>query len=87
MAFLPQVDLVVVMKDGQVSEFGTYDELIKQKGPFADLVIQYLSQEADGEDEDQVGGVFQGCCTLILSQTIDVKKEKRAGHAFEDTPL
>lgn len=29
--YLPQVDHIVVMKDGAISETGTYDELLKKK--------------------------------------------------------
>ena len=49
--FLPQVDQIVVLKDGAVSEVGTYKELLAQKGDFADFLIQYLSTESDHEGE------------------------------------
>ncbi|KAH8293076.1 hypothetical protein KR044_000492 [Drosophila immigrans] len=49
--FLPQVDNIYVMKMGQVSESGTYSQLLKNKGDFADFLIQHL-QEGEEEEED-----------------------------------
>jgi ABC-type multidrug transport system fused ATPase/permease subunit len=54
---LPNVDLIVVLKDGKVSDIGTYDNLMAQKGEFADLISQYSSNKNDepiGELEDEI---------------------------------
>ena len=53
-SYLPQVDLILVLKDGQISEQGSYEELISHQGPFANFVAIYL-KETD-EDEDQEAG-------------------------------
>lgn len=42
--YLPEVDYIVVMKDGEVSETGTYKELLDKKGAFADFLVQYLQE-------------------------------------------
>jgi ABC-type multidrug transport system fused ATPase/permease subunit len=44
---LPNVDLIVVLKDGKVSDIGTYDNLMAQKGEFADLINLYSSNKND----------------------------------------
>ncbi|CAD7079877.1 unnamed protein product [Hermetia illucens] len=49
--YLPRVDNIFVMKDGQVSESGTYQELLNKKGSFAEFLIQHL-QEVNPEEED-----------------------------------
>jgi ATP-binding cassette subfamily C (CFTR/MRP) protein 1 len=49
--YLPEVDNIVVMKDGEVTESGTYKELLEKKGSFADFLIQHL-QEASEDTED-----------------------------------
>ncbi|KAJ1525343.1 hypothetical protein ONE63_010161 [Megalurothrips usitatus] len=49
-AFLPFVDRIVVLKDGTVSEEGSYQELMQRKGAFAEFLVQHL-QEAEAEDE------------------------------------
>nr|CAD7445720.1 unnamed protein product [Timema bartmani] len=42
--FLPKVDLIVVLTDGEVSEKGTYKELVQRKGAFADFLDQHLQE-------------------------------------------
>ncbi|XP_049833464.1 multidrug resistance-associated protein 1-like [Schistocerca gregaria] len=49
--FLPEVDLIVVLKDGEVTETGSYKELLEKKGAFAEFLVQHL-QEADTEGGD-----------------------------------
>ncbi|KAH8267412.1 hypothetical protein KR018_000796 [Drosophila ironensis] len=48
--FLPQVDSIYVMKGGEISESGTFDQLVKNKGAFADFIIQHLQ---DGNEEEE----------------------------------
>ena len=48
-SLLPSVDWIVVMKDGKVSESGTYHELLAQKGAFADFLVEYF---VGARDED-----------------------------------
>jgi len=51
--YLPEVDNIVVIKDGRISEVGTYKELLAQKGAFAEVLVQFLSQELEETaDED-----------------------------------
>ncbi|XP_054154952.1 ATP-binding cassette sub-family C member 2-like [Oppia nitens] len=50
---LPDVDRIVVLKDGSVAAIGTYDQLLADNQEFADLVAQYSansSQEQQQED-------------------------------------
>ena len=48
-SFLPQVDNILVMKDGSITESGSYNELLAQKGAFADFLVQYLSEKKEEE--------------------------------------
>lgn len=50
--FLPQVDQIIVLKNGEVSEVGSYKELLAQKGAFAEFLLQHLEEE--GADEDDI---------------------------------
>ncbi|XP_061394490.1 multidrug resistance-associated protein 1 isoform X13 [Musca vetustissima] len=49
--FLPQTDNIYVMKMGEISESGTYQELLIKKGDFSDFLLQHL-QEGGEEVED-----------------------------------
>ncbi|XP_069159719.1 multidrug resistance-associated protein 1 [Procambarus clarkii] len=49
-AFLPQVDKIVVLRKGEVTEQGTYGELLEKKGAFQEFLLQYLSEK---EEEDE----------------------------------
>lgn len=42
--YLPKVDHIIVLKDGEVSEFGTYNQLLEKKGAFADFLLQHLAE-------------------------------------------
>ncbi len=48
--FLPQVDQIIVLKDGQVTEVGSYKELLTQKGAFAEFLLQHLEEEGAGDE-------------------------------------
>ncbi|KAM7353891.1 multidrug-Resistance like Protein 1 isoform 2-T2 [Cochliomyia hominivorax] len=49
--FLPQTDIIYVMKMGEISESGTYQELLNKKGDFSDFLLQHI-QEGNEEVED-----------------------------------
>lgn len=49
--YLPNVDEIYVVKDGEISEKGNLKELIEKKGDFADFLIEHL-QEANEETEN-----------------------------------
>jgi len=44
------------MKDGQVSESGTYKELLDKKGDFADFLILHM-QEQNEYKVDEIGNI------------------------------
>ena len=52
--YLPEVDNIVVIKEGRISEVGTYKELLAQKGAFAEVLVQFLSQELEETDDDNI---------------------------------
>lgn len=52
--YLPQVDHIVVLKDGEISEEGTYKELLQKKGAFADFLVQHLGSGEQTEDLSSV---------------------------------
>ncbi|XP_052092541.1 multidrug resistance-associated protein 1-like [Mytilus californianus] len=51
--WLPHVDRIVVMDNGQISEEGTFDELVAHNGPFAQFLKQHLATEELSDDDDE----------------------------------
>ncbi|KAF7272715.1 hypothetical protein GWI33_014527 [Rhynchophorus ferrugineus] len=59
--YLPQTDKIVVLKDGEISESGSYQDLLAQKGAFADFLLQHINEDVEDEEEldelqEQLGG-------------------------------
>ncbi|XP_071392423.1 ATP-binding cassette sub-family C member 3 isoform X3 [Centroberyx affinis] len=50
-SFLPQVDNIMVMVEGRVSEMGSYQELLNQNGAFAEFLRNYALEDIIEEDE------------------------------------
>ena len=42
---LPDVDQIFVLKDGSVSESGTYKELLSNGGVFAEFLMEHIQQQ------------------------------------------
>ncbi|KAK2551420.1 Multidrug resistance-associated protein 1 [Acropora cervicornis] len=42
---LPQMDQIIILKDGRISESGTYNELLEHSGAFAEFLENYPSKE------------------------------------------
>ena len=55
-SFLPQTDLIIVLDNGAVSEVGTYRQLLRNRGAFADFLRTYLTESETIEEleEDEV---------------------------------
>ncbi|XKL66876.1 hypothetical protein PGB90_010296 [Kerria lacca] len=52
--YLSQVDFIVVLKNGCISESGTFKELLEKKGDFADFLLTYLKENVDEPDEEDL---------------------------------
>ncbi|XP_042311067.1 ATP-binding cassette sub-family C member 3 isoform X5 [Sceloporus undulatus] len=52
--FLPQVDHIVVVVDGMISEMGSYQELLQQNRSFAEFLRNYAPDEDVEEDEPTI---------------------------------
>ncbi|XP_053413290.1 multidrug resistance-associated protein 1 isoform X3 [Nycticebus coucang] len=56
-SYLPQVDIIMVMSGGKISEMGSYQELLARDGAFAEFLRTYASGEQDQSSEDDGGKV------------------------------
>ena len=55
-SFLPRTDVIVVMKDGRISEIGEYQSLLHQNGAFAEFLRNHLLENegknnSEGKDD------------------------------------
>lgn len=48
--YLPQTDQIAVIKDGYISENGSYQELLNRKGDFSEFMLQYISSGSVNEE-------------------------------------
>ncbi|CAH1986538.1 unnamed protein product [Acanthoscelides obtectus] len=92
--YLPQTDKVIVLKDGKVSESGTYLELLNGKGAFAEFLLQHLNEEIDDETEldeitDQLNDTAIGeevrrisRSRLRVSESISESASERTGNGL-----
>lgn len=45
MSFLPQADFILVLGDGEITESGSYQELLSRHGAFADFIHTFANAE------------------------------------------
>ena len=57
-SYLSQVDLILVLKDGQISEQGSYEELLSHQGAFAEFIATYLIEADENEDLEAGKGLL-----------------------------
>uniref|UniRef100_A0A8B9RM10 ABC-type glutathione-S-conjugate transporter n=1 Tax=Astyanax mexicanus TaxID=7994 RepID=A0A8B9RM10_ASTMX len=53
-SFLPQADLILVLVDGEITESGSYQELLNRNGAFADFIRTFASSERKESDTNSV---------------------------------
>ena len=51
---LPKADQIIVIKDGRISEIGTYSDLLNHQGAFAELMATYLSNNQNEDEEEEL---------------------------------
>ena len=52
-SYLPQVDEILVVKDGVIAERGSYQELQDAKGPFSEYLKEHLKEDIENETENK----------------------------------
>lgn len=55
LSYLPQVDLILVMVDGEVTEMGSYQQLLDKDGSFAEFIRTYAGSTGPADSADSVG--------------------------------
>ncbi|XP_077131258.1 multidrug resistance-associated protein 1-like [Ranitomeya variabilis] len=74
-SFLPQVDNIIVMADGRISDVGTYSELLDKNGDFADFLQTYAltgEQEESHIESKVLGG--KGKATEVRKADVGLRE-------------
>ncbi|RWS24939.1 multidrug resistance-associated protein 1-like protein, partial [Leptotrombidium deliense] len=74
---LSKVDYITVLKNGSISEHGTYDELMSHNGDFAELINQYST----GEESKKEGNVSR---QTSMNETKTEMKGEQKKHTLVD---
>uniref|UniRef100_A0A665TYM5 ABC-type glutathione-S-conjugate transporter n=1 Tax=Echeneis naucrates TaxID=173247 RepID=A0A665TYM5_ECHNA len=62
MSFLPQADLILVLVDGEITESGSYQELLSRHGAFADFIHTFANTERkESAIQRDVSAVIKMC--------------------------
>ena len=80
---LTEVDRIIVLKDGQISEQGSYDELIEAKGEFSEILNTYISEENQAKEESMEQSA--GEKKLEESAKMSPRKDSRRRESSKDT--
>ena len=51
--YLPKVDQIIVLKNGRITEIGTYNELINNGKEFSQLMVEYSKDDSSKNEEDK----------------------------------
>ncbi|KAK7079415.1 Canalicular multispecific organic anion transporter 1, partial [Halocaridina rubra] len=78
LTYLSQVDKIIVLKNGSISEEGTYKELLAKKGEFQEFILQYLSEAADDDDELGLDDIKQQLESSLGKEAIEqITRQKK----------
>ena len=75
--YLPQVDRILVMKGGRISEEGSFKELLERDGEFSKFLVQYLAEANDQENTVDVESTDLDELKQEVERTIGTEDFKR----------
>eukprot|EP00102_Acyrthosiphon_pisum_P020986 XP_016658196.1 PREDICTED: multidrug resistance-associated protein 1 isoform X2 [Acyrthosiphon pisum] len=82
--YLREVDLIVVMKDGQVSESGTYKELLDKKGDFADFLILHMQEQNEYKvDEIEIDKLLEDAPADLKEKYVRQRSESNSNSSMQ----
>ncbi|AWP18241.1 putative multidrug resistance-associated protein 1-like [Scophthalmus maximus] len=70
LSYLPQVDLILVMVEGEVTEMGSYQQLMATEGAFSEFVRTYAA--VDHTHNNESPELENGCATALVGSSPDV---------------
>ena len=85
--YLPHVDKIVVMKEGQITENGSYDELLRANFDFAALVKENMQQEDENvaSEDKTLTSKYRLTLTNTASCSLSLSLSLSLSHTPSDT--
>ncbi|XP_068238012.1 multidrug resistance-associated protein 1-like isoform X2 [Palaemon carinicauda] len=79
LTYLSQVDKIIVLKNGVITEEGTYKELLERKGEFQEFLLQYLTEGAYQEDDISLEDIKQQLESSLGKEVVQkqISRQKR----------
>ena len=80
-SFLPQTDMILVVKNGTISERGTYKQLLKKGGEFAEFLLEYIQQdmsnlESDAASEKNLEEIKEELENVLGTKNVEARMRK-----------
>uniref|UniRef100_A0A8C7QWX9 ABC-type glutathione-S-conjugate transporter n=1 Tax=Oncorhynchus mykiss TaxID=8022 RepID=A0A8C7QWX9_ONCMY len=84
MSFLPQADLILVLVDGEITESGSYQELLSRHGAFADFIHTFASNDRKESVTETATQRATDCLSFLPQVRLEMYMEyfKTIGMAF-----
>nr|XP_020463909.1 multidrug resistance-associated protein 1-like [Monopterus albus] len=83
LSYLPQTHLILVMVEGEITEMGSYQQLMATEGAFAEFVRTYAAVEHTGHNESvpktETKGTENGSVTALAGNSPDVSSDLKLG--------
>ncbi len=54
LGFLPEVDEIIMLDNGNIVEMGSYDELVEKDGQFAQFIQNYFTSSDKNDKQDEI---------------------------------
>nr|XP_043873402.1 multidrug resistance-associated protein 1 isoform X1 [Solea senegalensis] len=89
LSYLPQVDLILVMVEGQITEMGSYQQLMATDGAFAEFQRTYATVDPthinESSAETGTKGIENGSVAALTGSSQDVSHESKLSQEEKDT--
>uniref|UniRef100_A0A6Q2XSX6 ABC-type glutathione-S-conjugate transporter n=1 Tax=Esox lucius TaxID=8010 RepID=A0A6Q2XSX6_ESOLU len=83
MSFLPQADLILVLVEGEITESGSYQELLSRHGAFADFIHTFASNDRKESITEPMSDIDEEQIPEDLGKLTEVDKARTGRVSFE----